>query len=50
MRVVSNKLIGVGDEFYIYSDANRSLFRLWHVPRLVMLGVILHVLVIIVLA
>ena len=50
MRVVSNKLIGVGDEFYIYSDANGSLFRLWHVPWLVMLGVILHVLVIIVLA
>jgi hypothetical protein len=36
--------------FYIYSDANGSLFRLWHVPWLVMLGVILHVLVIIVLA
>ena len=35
--------------FHIYSDANGSLFRLWHVPRLVMLGVILHVLVIIVL-
>ena len=36
--------------FHIYSDANGSLFRLWHGLWLVMLGVILHVLVIIVLA
>ena len=36
--------------FHIYSDANGSLFRLWHRLWLVMLGVILHVLVIIVLA
>ena len=49
-ELFQNKLIGVGDESYIYSDANRSLFRPWHVPWLVMLGVILHVLVIIVLA
>ena len=49
-ELFQNKLIGVGDEFYIYSDANGSLFRLWHVPWLVMLGVILHALVIIVLA
>ena len=42
-ELFQNKLIGVGDEFYIYSDANGSLFRLWHVPWLVMLGVILHV-------
>ena len=32
LRVVSNQLIGVGDEFYISSDANERLFRLWHVP------------------
>ena len=36
--------------FHIYSDANESLFRLWHVPWIVILSVILHVLVIIVLA
>ena len=36
--------------FSVYSDANGSLFWLWHRPWLVMLYVILHVLVIIVLA
>ena len=36
--------------FHIYSDANGSLFRLWHRLWLIMLGVILHLLVIIVLA
>ena len=42
MRVVSNKLIGVGTSkmFHIYSDANGSLFRLWHRLWLVMLDVI----------
>ena len=32
MRVVSNKLVGVGskEKFRVYSDANGSLFRLWH--------------------
>ena len=43
MRVVSNKLIGVGTSkmFHIYSDANGSLFRLWHRLWHVMLDVIL---------